>query len=63
MLRAADELHEDSRISDVTWRVLAETLDPEQLIEVTIVVGHYHMVAFGLNSFGVELDEGLEPLP
>jgi hypothetical protein len=26
-------------------------------------VGHYHMLAFALNSFGVELDEGLEPLP
>ena len=28
-----------------------------------MVVGHYHMVAFALNSLGVELDEGLEPLP
>ena len=28
-----------------------------------MVVGHYHMVAFALNTFGVELDEGLEPLP
>jgi hypothetical protein len=27
------------------------------------VVGHYHMVAFALNSFGVELDDGLESLP
>ena len=28
-----------------------------------MVVGHYHMLAFALNTFGVELDEGLEPLP
>ena len=63
VLRAVDELHEGSRISDVTWRALAETLDREQLMEATIVVGHYHMLAFALNSFGVELDEGLEPLP
>ena len=26
LLRAADELHEDSRISDATWSALAETL-------------------------------------
>ena len=28
-----------------------------------MVVGQYHLVAFALNSFGVELDEGLEELP
>ena len=38
MLRAVDELHEGSRISDVTWRALAETPDREQLMEATIVV-------------------------
>jgi 4-carboxymuconolactone decarboxylase len=63
LLRAADELHDDSKISDATWKTLAETYDDEQLMEATMVVGHYHMVAFALNSFGVELDEGLEPLP
>jgi alkylhydroperoxidase family enzyme len=63
LLRAADELHDASRISDSTWETLSETYDDEQLMEATMVVGHYHMVAFALNSFGVELDEGLEPLP
>ena len=63
LLSAADELHRDSRISDQTWETLAETYDTERLIEATMVVGHYHMVAYALNTFGVELDEGLEPLP
>jgi 4-carboxymuconolactone decarboxylase len=63
LLHAADELHDDSRISDSTWAKLAETYGTEQLAEVAFVVGHYHMVAFALNSFGVELDEGLEGLP
>ena len=63
LLRAADELHDDSRISDATWESLARTYDVEQMIEIVMVVGHYHMVAFALNSAGVELDEGLEPLP
>jgi 4-carboxymuconolactone decarboxylase len=63
LLRAADELHEGSRISDQTWETLGATYDTEELIEATMVVGHYHMVAFALNTFGVELDEGLEPLP
>jgi alkylhydroperoxidase family enzyme len=63
LLRAADELHADSRISDETWQALAETYDTQELIEATMVVGHYTMLAGALNSFGVELDEGLEPLP
>ena len=63
LLRAADELHRDSRISDETWTALAESYDTERLIEATMVVGHYQMLAGALNSFGVELDEGLEPLP
>ena len=63
LLRAADELHEGSRISDETWATLERTYDTEKLIEATMVVGNYHVVAFALNTFGVELDEGLEPLP
>ncbi len=63
LLRAADELHSGSRIADETWAALAETLDTEQLMETALVVGHYQMLAGALNSFGVELDEGLEPLP
>jgi alkylhydroperoxidase family enzyme len=63
LLRAVDELHDDSRISDATWATLSETFDAEQLIEAAMVIGHYHMVAYALNSLGVELDEGLEPLP
>jgi alkylhydroperoxidase family enzyme len=63
LIRAADELHESSRISDEVWAKLSETYDTERLIEATMVVGHYHLVAFALNTLGVELDEGLESLP
>lgn len=63
LLQAADELHRDSRISQETWSKLGESYDTEGLIEVAMVVGHYTMLAGALNSFGVELDEGLEPLP
>jgi hypothetical protein len=34
-----------------------------QLIELTLLIGQYHMVAFSLNSLGVPLDEGPQPLP
>jgi alkylhydroperoxidase family enzyme len=54
LLRAADELHTDSRIGDATWAALAGRWDEQQLIEVCMVVGQYHLVAFTLGSLGVE---------
>jgi 4-carboxymuconolactone decarboxylase len=63
LLRAADELRRDSKIGDATWAALAESYDEKQLIEIPMLVGQYHMVAFALNSLGVEQDEGLEDLP
>ncbi len=63
LLCAADELHEDSKISEETWRRLAAEHDERALIEITMLVGHYHMVAYALRSLEVQLDEGLEGLP
>jgi alkylhydroperoxidase family enzyme len=54
LLRAADELHADSRIGDATWAALAARWDEQQLIELCMVVGQYHLVAFTLGSLGVE---------
>jgi alkylhydroperoxidase family enzyme len=63
LLRAVDELHDASVLSDETWSALAASYDEQQLIEVPMLVGQYHMVAFTLNSVGVQLDDGLEGLP
>ena len=63
LLTAADELHERSRISDGTWAALADRYDEKQLIELVMLVGHYHMVAFTLNTLGVEREEGVPALP
>jgi alkylhydroperoxidase family enzyme len=60
LLRGADELHRAARIGDPTWEVLASRYDERQLIEVPMVVGHYHMVAFTLNSLGVRVEEGVD---
>jgi 4-carboxymuconolactone decarboxylase len=59
LMRAADELHSDYRVSDETWATLAERYDEKQLVEVPMLVGHYHMVAFTLNTLGVPLEPGL----
>ena len=59
LLIAADELHDDARISDSTWQTLATRFSDEQLLDVIFTVGNYHVVSFALNSCGVELDPGV----
>jgi 4-carboxymuconolactone decarboxylase len=63
LLRAADELHAGSHIGDATWAALAATWSVPQLIEICMVVGQYHLVAFTLNSLGVQREDGVEGLP
>jgi alkylhydroperoxidase family enzyme len=60
LLRAADELHDDACISDETWAVLSKHLTERQLIEVPFLAGQYHLVAYMLNSLGIELEPGLD---
>lgn len=57
LIAAADELHDAACISDATWEQLASRYDPQQLIEICMVVGQYHLVAFTLNSLGIEIEE------
>jgi alkylhydroperoxidase family enzyme len=63
LLRACDECHDGNRIGDDTWAALARTYDEPKLIELVMLIGQYHLVAFTLNSLGVVPEDGLDPLP
>lgn len=63
LMRAADELHLESRITDDTWARLAERYDEKQLVEVPMLVGQYHLVGFTLNSLGIQREDGFEGFP
>jgi 4-carboxymuconolactone decarboxylase len=67
VLAATDELLDAHRIADDTWERLAARLDDRQLVEVVFVAGTYSCLAMVFNSFGLELDAGLDagdvPLP
>ena len=60
LLAATDQLIDRYRIDDETWNRLAEQLDERQLMEITFVVGTYTCLAMAFNSFGIELDPGLD---
>jgi alkylhydroperoxidase family enzyme len=63
ILRATDELHEDSCIGDLTWERLSREYDEKQLIELVMVIGHYHLVSMTLNTLGIQREEGVVGLP
>ena len=63
LLTAVDELHADAMITDATWQALSERYDTLQLMDFVFTVGQYNLVSMVLNSFGVQLDEGLEGFP
>ena len=63
LIRAADELHEASVLSDATWDALAARYTKAQLIELIFNVGQYHLVSMALNSMRVQRDEGVDGFP
>ena len=63
LLRATDELHEDSFVGEKTWKSLAERYSTQQLMDLVFTVGQYALVSMALNSFGVQLDPGVEGFP
>jgi len=63
LLRAVDELYIDSFIGDSTWQKLSEKYNTHQLIDLVFTVGQYNLVSMVLNTFGVQLEEGIDGFP
>ena len=64
LLRAADELHVDSFVSDATWKTLSTLVTANMLIDVVDSVGALTMHAGAINSLGVEIESNArERLP
>jgi 4-carboxymuconolactone decarboxylase len=59
LLRAADEMHIDSFISDATWAGLSERYDTAQMIDTIDTVGALTMHAGAANSLGVRIEAGV----
>jgi alkylhydroperoxidase family enzyme len=63
LVRAADELHNDSSLSDKTYAALTTRFDEQQMLDIVFTVGQYHLVSMALNAFGVERDDGVTDAP
>jgi alkylhydroperoxidase family enzyme len=59
VLRAADELHVDSFVSDATWKGLSARYNTNQMVDLVDGVGVLTMQAGAINSLGVEIEPDL----
>jgi alkylhydroperoxidase family enzyme len=57
IVRAMEELHFDSMITDDTWAELQEFYNDKKLIELLILAGQYKTVAYYQNSLRLPLPE------
>ena len=58
IVRMVDELHQYSTISDATWNELRSNWPHDEIVQLVMASGFYHMAAFFLNSMAVPLEEG-----
>jgi alkylhydroperoxidase family enzyme len=57
IVRAMEELHFDSMISDTTWADLQESYNDKKLIELVILAGQYKTVAYYQNALRLPLPD------
>lgn len=56
LLRAVDELHDTSDLSDETWRAL--TLTDDQRLDLLLLAGWYHAISYAARATRVPMEDG-----
>jgi alkylhydroperoxidase family enzyme len=56
VIRMVDQLHETSTIDDPLWSEVSGMFEDEQILELVMLVGFYHMVSFIVNAARLPLE-------
>lgn len=56
LIRLVDELHDHASIRTELWESLEEHWEPHELIEMIVVVGWYHTIAYLANAMNLPLE-------
>lgn len=57
----AHQMMTDSRVSDATWTAMVAILGEPRMVEFTAFIGNFAMVSLAVNTFAVDLPEGVTP--
>jgi alkylhydroperoxidase family enzyme len=63
ILRLAEALHAQSRLDDPLYGVLAAHFAPAQLVELVVLCGFYHGIAFVIGAFAIADEPGAPRFP
>jgi 4-carboxymuconolactone decarboxylase len=63
VFRLADELHATSTVSDELWQELAAHFDQEQILELIVTAGWYHVIGYLCNGVRLEHEEWAARFP
>jgi alkylhydroperoxidase family enzyme len=63
LLCMCDELHATSTLGNELWEKLAAEWSSEQLIELVVLAGFYHLISFATNAFALPLEPFAARLP
>jgi len=63
LIRLVDELHDSGHLSDDLWGSLARLWSPEQLLDLLVLAGWYHVISFVANGARVEREEWAPRFP
>lgn len=58
LITAVDALHDTSDIDDASWALLAGNFDERQLLDLLLLSGWYHAIAFAARVIRVPLEPG-----
>jgi alkylhydroperoxidase family enzyme len=56
LLRMCDELHATSTVSEALWSALRAEWSDEQLVELVVLAGQYHAIAYATNALRLPLE-------
>jgi 4-carboxymuconolactone decarboxylase len=59
----ADQLHHTSTVGDELWRGLAAAFETEQLIELLVTAGWYHVIGYVCNAAAIGSEQWGERFP
>ena len=62
-MRLADELHDTASVSDELWTELDGIFEPDQIVELLVLIGFYHTISFVTNGLSIDLEESGERFP
>lgn len=63
IIEMADALHDTASVDDALWARLSAAFSDEQLIELTVLCGFYHMISFCCGAFALPREAYAAPLP